>query len=164
MQKSKMSCLVKLLFYASAGDNAYRSNPLRLKINFTIWLYLNSIFQKWSFYRKGKALLFVTFSEDMKIFFFNFSYFRHFWGLIDISSSQKKLLTSAYNRWYQQRFSFSFLEIGCLIIIFVSVLHDFFLKIGEAGHREWITWNCCSLISLKQVTFLTDCSYEKSNN
>ena len=70
--------------------------------------------------RNGKALLFLTFSKDMKIFSFSFRYFCHFWGIIDISLLQKKLWTSAYNRWYQQLFSFNLLEIGCLIIIFIS--------------------------------------------
>ena len=87
-----------------------------------------------------------------------------FWGVIDISSLQKRLLTSAYNRWYQQRFSFNLLEIGCLIIIFISVLNYFFFKNGEAGNTDWITWNFCRLISLIWVTFLTDYSYEKSNS
>ena len=73
-------------------------------------------------------------------------------------------LTLAYNRWYQQLFSFNLLEIGCLIIIFISVLDYFFLKYGETGNREWIIWNCCSLISLKWVASLTDCSYGKNNN
>ena len=45
-------------------------------------------------------------------------------------------LTLAYNRWYQQLFSFNLLEIGCLIIIFISVLDYFFLKYGEKGNHE----------------------------
>ena len=53
---------------------------------------------------------------------------------------------------------------GCLKIVFISILDYFFLNNGEAGNKEWITWNCCSLISLKWVTFLTECIYEKSNN
>ena len=154
--------------YQLMDYNAYRSNPLRLKrlesVNLIIWLYPIWIFQKWPFQRNRKALLFVTFSEDMKIFSFNFSYFCHFWGVGDISSLQKKILASTYNRWYQQRFSFSLLAIGCLIIIFIPALDYFFLKNGVAGNRDWITWNCCSLISLKWVTFLADCSYEKSNS
>ena len=72
--------------------------------------------------------------------------------------------TPVYNIWYQQTVSFNLLEIGCLIIIFISVLDSFFLTNGEAWNREWITWNCCRLISLKWVDSLTDCSYGKSNN
>ena len=104
------------------------------------------------------------FSEDMKIFSFNFSYFCHSWGVIDISLLQKKLLTSICNRWCQQLFIFNSLEIGCLIIIFVLVLNYFFLKNGEAGNSDWITWNYCSLISLEWIASLADCSYGKSNN
>ena len=87
-----------------------------------------------------------------------------FGGVIDISLLQKKLLTSAYNRWYHHIFSFNILEIACLIITFTSVLNYFFLKNDETGNREWMNWNCCSLISLKWVAFSTDCSYDKSNN
>ena len=138
----KMSRLVRL------RDNAFRSNPLRLKrledVNLAIWLCHLWIFQKWSFWRKSNALLFMTFSEDMKIFSMCF----------DIYLLQKKSLTSAYNTWSQQLFCFNILEIDCLIIIFISVLDYFFLDYGEAGNREWITWNCCSLISLKWVAFL----------
>ena len=110
--------------------------------------------------RNGKALLFLTFSEDMKIFSFSFRYFCHFWGIIDISLLQKKLWTSAYNRWYQQLFSFNLLEIGCLIILFISVLDYFFLKNGESGNSEWITWNCCSLI-LKCFFLSLSCFFHK---
>ena len=127
-------------------------------VHLTSWLYPLWIFQKWFFERHGKALLFLTFSEDMKNIFFNFSYFCHFSGVIGISLLQKELLTSAYNQWYQQLFSFNLLEIGSLIMTFISVLDYFFLKNGEAGNGEWITWNCCSLLSLKWDAFLTGCS------
>ena len=84
-------------------------------------------------------------------------------GGIDISLLQKKLLTSANNKWYQQLLSFILLEIGCLLIVFISVVDYFFFKNGEAGNSEWITWNCYSLISLKWIASLIDCSYGKSN-
>ena len=154
-----MSRLVRLLLYTSDGDNAFISNPLCLKmlegVNLTIWLYPLWISQKWSSERNGKALLFATFSEDMKIFTFNLA-----WCFL----VTKKLLTLAYNRCYQQLFSFNLLEIGCLIVKFISALDYFFLKNGKAWNSESMTWNCCRLISLKSVASLTDCSYGKSNN
>ena len=85
-------------------------------------------------------------------------------GLLTFPCYKRKLSASAYNRWYQQLFSFNLLEIGCLIIIFTSVLDYFFLKNGEAWNSKWITWNCCRLILLKWVASLTDCSYGKRNN
>ena len=115
-------------------------------------------FPKMIFLEKRQSPAICDFFRRMKNIFFNFSYFCHFSGVIGISLLQKELLTSAYNQWYQQLFSFNLLEIGSLIMTFISVLDYFFLKNGEAGNGEWITWNCCSLLSLKWDAFLTGCS------
>ena len=125
----KMSSLVRLLLYTSASDNAYRSNPLRLKrLEGVNWQFdfIPFGFSKNNLSRETAEpchlWLFQKIWRSSSILAISVIFF--FWGgegVTDISSLQKKL-TLAYNSWYKQRLSFNLLEVGCLIIIFISVL------------------------------------------
>ena len=48
-------------------------------------------------------------SKDMKTFFFNINYFHRFFGFFWHFLVAKKLMTSAYNRWFQHIFTFNIL-------------------------------------------------------
>ena len=53
-------------------------------------------------------------SEDMKIFSVNINYFHQFFSHFLVT---KKLITSTYNKWFQNFFIINLLVIGCLTII-----------------------------------------------